>query len=320
MRSCAALAVWFLSLGVALAQGAYPAKPIRFIAPFPPGGSSDVLCRLLGQKLAENLGQPVVVENKPGASGNIGHEFGARQPADGYTLILSNNAALAINPHLFRRLGFDPLSDFAPVSMVASAGQVLVVHPSVPAASVRELIALAKARPGALHFGSGGKGIPSHIAGETFKVATGIEIVHVPYKGTVQAVADLVGGQVQLVFADMVPAMPQIRAGRLRPLGVTTAQRMAVLPEVPTLDEAGVPGFRSLVWWAVLLPRGAPPQIVSRLNAEFARVVKAPEVQEKYAALGVNVEHGTPQEVTARIRSDSEEFARIVRAAGIEAE
>ena len=319
VRACAALLLC-LAATLAQAQGAYPSKPIRFIAPFPPGGSSDVLCRILGQKLSELGGQPVVVENRAGASGNIGHEYGARQPADGYTLVLSNNAALAINPHLFKRLGFDPHGDFTPVTMVASAGQVLVVHPSLPAASVRELIALAKAKPGELHFGSGGKGIPSHIAGENFKVAAGVAIVHVPYKGTVQAVADLVGGQVQLVFSDMVPAMPQIKAGRLRALAVTTDQRSAALPEVPTMDEAGLPGFRSAVWWAVLAPRGAPADIVARLNADFGRIVSMPEVREKYTSLGVFTEHSTPQQVTEKIKSDTLEFARILKAAGVEAE
>jgi tripartite-type tricarboxylate transporter receptor subunit TctC len=302
----------------ALAQ--YPSKPIRFIAPFPPGGSSDVLCRVLGQKLSDIAGQPVVVENRAGASGNIGHEFAAKQPADGYTLVLSNNAALAINPHLFKRLGFDPEADFAPVTMVASAGQVLVVHPSVPVASVKELIALAKARPGQLHFGSGGKGIPSHVAGETFKVAAGVDIVHVPYKGTVQAVGDLVGGQLQLVFSDMVPAIPHIRSGKLRALAVTVGSRSAALPDVPTMDEAGMPGFRSVVWWAVLVPRGTPGDIIGRLNADFGRIVKLPEVQERYASLGVFTEHSAPREVTERMRSDLQEFAKILKAAGVEAE
>ena len=312
------LAAALLAAGGAAAQ--YPAKPIRFIAPFPPGGSSDVLCRILGQKLSELTGQPVVVENRAGASGNIGHEFAAKQPADGYTLVLSNNSALAINPHLFKRMGFDPQSDFAPVTMVASAGQVLVVHPSVPAHSVMELIALARAKPGQLHFGSGGKGIPSHIAGETFKVAAGVDIVHVPYKGTVQAVGDLVSGQVQLVFSDMVPAVPHIRAGKLRALAVTVGTRSAALPEVPTMDEAGMPGFRSVVWWAVLVPRGTPGEIISRLNSDFGRIVKQPDVQERYASLGVFTEHSTPREVSERTQKDLQVFASILKAAGVEAE
>ena len=212
LRFPLALALVALFATEALGQSVYPSRPIKFIAPFPPGGSSDVLCRLLGQKLAEGLGQPVAVENRPGASANIGHEYAAKQPADGYTILISSSSTLVNNTHLYKRLSYDPIADFSPVSMVASAGQVLVVHPSVPAASVRELIALAKAHPGKLNFGSGGKGIQSHISGEMFKAAAGVDIVHVPYKGTVQAVGDLVAGQVQLVFSDMVPAMPHIRA------------------------------------------------------------------------------------------------------------
>jgi tripartite-type tricarboxylate transporter receptor subunit TctC len=308
-----------LCSALAAAQG-YPSKPIRFIAPFPPGGSSDVLCRALGQKLSELTGQPVVVENRAGASSNIGHEFAAKQPADGYTLLLSNNAALAINPHLFKKLPFDPQNDFAPVSMVASAGQVLVVHPSLPVTNVKELIALAKAKPGQLTYGSGGRGIQSHIAGENFKTMAGVDIVHIPYKGTVQAVADLVGGQVNLVFADMIPAMPHIRSGKLRPLAVTVAKRSAVMPEVPTMDEAGLPGFRSVVWWAVLVPKGTPQDVIGRLNAHFGRIVAMPDVQERYASLGIYTEHSTPRQVTERTKADLAEFARILKAAGVEAE
>ena len=331
MRPIIRAAVLLCCLGTALAAPAswgqspstssgYPSRPIRFIAPFPPGGSSDVLCRLLGQKLSERLGQPVAVENRPGAGANIGHEFAAKQPPDGYTILISSSSTLATNPHLYKRLGFDPINDFAPISMVASAGQVLVVHPSVPATSVRELVALAKAKPGQLNFGSGGKGIQSHISGEMFKSATGVDIVHVPYKGTVQAVSDLVAGQVQMVFADMVPAMPHIRAGRLRPLAVTTAERSPVLPDVPTMIEAGVPGYRTGVWWAVMAPRGTPPAIVDRLNAELGRIVALPDVREKYASLGVETEHGTPQQVTEKIRTDTLEVARVLKAAGVEPE
>ncbi len=302
------------------AQGAYPSRPIRFIAPFPPGGSSDVLCRLLGQKLSESLGQPVAVENRPGAGANIGHEFAAKQPPDGYTILISSSSTLATNPHLYKRLGFDPVGDFSPISMVASAGQVLVVHPSVPAASVKELIALAKAQPGKLNFGSGGKGIQSHISGEMFKAAAGIDIVHIPYKGTVQAVSDLVAGQVQLVFADMVPAMPHIKAGRVRPLAVTTESRSPVLPDVPTMIESGVPGYRAGVWWAVMAPKGTPEAIVNRLNAELGRIVGLADVQEKYANLGVSTEHSTPQYVTEKIRTDTVEVAKVLKAAGVEPE
>ena len=314
------LAGVLLTAGAAAFAQGYPAKPIRFIAPFPPGGATDTLCRMLAQKLGDSLGQPLAVDNRPGASGNIGHELAAKSPADGYTLLLSNSSTLTTNPHLFKQMPFDPLSDFAPVSLVATAGQVLVVHPSVPATNVAELISLAKARPGQLNFGSGGKGIQSHISGEMFKSMTGVNIVHVPYKGTVQAVADLVGGQLQLVFADMVPAMPHIKAGRLRALAVTTPERSPALPDVPTMVEAGVPGYVATLWWAVVLPKGAPESVVARLNSELGRMMAAPEVRERYAALGMNPAHSTPREVTDLIRSDTRKFGAILKTAGIEPE
>jgi len=305
---------------LALAQSAYPGRPIRFIAPFPPGGSTDVLCRLLAQKLTEGLGQPVTVDNRPGASGSIGHEAAAKAPADGYTILLSSSSTLVNNTHLFKSLRYDPLGDFTPVTFVARAGQVLVVQPSFPAASLHELIALAKAQPGKLNFGSGGKGIQSHISAEMFKAATGVDIVHVPYKGTVQAVADLVAGQVQLVFSDMVPAMPHIRAGRLRPLAVTTRERSAVLPDVPTMIEAGVPGYNAELWWAVMAPKGTPADIVSRLNAELGRIMTRPDVQEKYANLGIVTAHSAPQAVTETIKSDTPRMGQALKAAGVEPE
>jgi len=221
---------------------------------------------------------------------------------------------------LYKHLGFDPIADFSPISMVASAGQVLVLHPSVPAKTVSELIALAKAQPNKLNFGSGGKGIQSHISGEMFKSATGVDIVHIPYKGTVQAVGDLVAGQVQMVFADMVPAMPHIKAGRLRPLAVTTEERSPVLPDVPTMIESGVPGYRAGVWWAVMAPKGTPGAIIGRLNSELGRIVKLPDVLEKYASLGVSTEHSTPQYVTEKIKTDTQQFAKVLKAAGVEPE
>jgi tripartite-type tricarboxylate transporter receptor subunit TctC len=308
-----------LAAGTAHAQS-YPSRPIKFIAPFPPGGSSDVLCRLLGAKLAEGLGQPVAVENRPGAAANIGHEYAAKQPPDGYTIVITSSSTMVNNRYLYKHIPFDAFTDFSPISMIASAGQVLVVHPSVPAKSVRELIALAKSQPGKLNFGSGGKGIQSHISGEMFKAATGVDIVHVPYKGTVQSVADLVAGQVQMVFSDMVPAMPHIRAGRLRALAVTTRERATVLPDVPTMIEAGVPDYDSGVWWAVLAPKGTPEAIVGRLNAELGRIVKMPDVQEKYANLGVSPEHSTPAYVLERAKAEGPRIAAALKAAGIEPE
>jgi tripartite-type tricarboxylate transporter receptor subunit TctC len=298
----------------------YPSRPIKFVAPFPPGGSSDVLCRLLGAKLSEGLGQPVAVENRPGAAASIGHEYALKQPPDGYTIVITSSSTMVNNRYLYKQLAFNVFTDFSPISMIASAGQVLVVHPSVPAKSVAELIALAKAQPGKLNFGSGGKGIQSHISGEMFKAAAGIDIVHVPYKGTVQAVSDLVAGQVQMVFSDMAPAMPHIRAGRLRPLAVTTRKREAVLPDVPTMIEAGVPEYESGVWWAVLSPKGTPEAIVGRLNAEFGRIVRLPDVQEKYASLGIAPEHSTPAYVFERARAEGPRLAAALKAAGIEPE
>jgi tripartite-type tricarboxylate transporter receptor subunit TctC len=298
----------------------YPNRPIKFVAPFPPGGSSDVLCRLLGAKLAEGLGQPVAVENRPGAAASIGHEYAAKQPPDGYTIVITSSSTLVNNPLLYKHLAFDAVADFTPITTIASAGQVLVVHPSVPARSVKELIALAKAQPGKLNFGSGGKGIQSHISGEMFKAATGVDIVHIPYKGTVQAVSDLVAGQVQMVFSDMVPAIPHIRAGRLRALAVTTRERAAVLPDVPTMIEAGVPGYESGVWWGVLAPKGTPAAIVNRLNAEFGRIVKLPDVEEKYASLGLSPEHSAPAEMFEKMRAEAPRIAAVLKAAGIEPE
>ena len=302
------------------AQSPYPTRPVRLIAPFPPGGTSDVLARLLAQKLGDGLGQPVTVENRPGAGANIGHEITAKSTADGYTLLLSNSSTLVTNPFLYKRMGFDPETDFAPISMVATAGQVLVVHPSLPVNTVAELTALAKAKPGQFNFGSGGKGIQSHISGEMYKSTTGVNIVHIPYKGTIQAVTDLVAGQIQIVFADMVPAMPQIKAGRLRALAVTSPQRSAALPEVPTMIEAGVPGFDASVWWALVAPRGTPPEVINRVNAELARVMTLGEVRETYARLGVSTAHSTPGKVMETVKAESPLMARILKAAGVEPE
>jgi tripartite-type tricarboxylate transporter receptor subunit TctC len=302
------------------AQDAYPTKPIRFIAPFPPGGTTDVLSRIVAQKLGDTLGKQVLVDNRPGAGGNIGHEVAAKTAPDGYTLLMSSNAALVTNPHIYKRLGFDPINDFAPISLVAKAGPVLVVHPSVPAHSVKELIALARARPGKLNFGSGGRGTPSHVAGEIFKSATGINIVHVPYKGGILAVTDLVAGQIDMVFSDMVPAMPQIKGGRLRAIAVASEDRSPALPEVPTIAEAGVKEPIPETWWAVLAPKGTPPTVISRINTDLAQIVKMPDVQERYVSLGVFTVHTTPERVTQLIKIETPQIGKVLKAAGVEPE
>ena len=314
----AAAFAFALGVSCACAQDAYPTKPIRFIAPFPAGGTTDVLSRILAQKLTDSLGRQVVVDNRAGAGGNIGHEIAAKAAADGYTVLMSSNAALVTNPHLYKRLGFDPLNDFSPISVVAKAGPVLVVHPSVPARSVKELIALAKSRPGQLNFGSGGRGTPAHVAGEIFKAATAINIVHVPYKGGILAVTDLVGGQIAMVFSDMVPAVPQIKGGKLRALAVTSEQRSPALPDVPTMLEAGVAEPIPETWWAMLAPKGTPAAIINRLNADLAQIMKLPDVREKYAGLGVATVHTSPERVLELVRIEAPKMGKVLKAAGVE--
>lgn len=233
---------------------------------------------------------------------------------------MSSSAQLVTNPHIYKRLGFDPLGDFSPISVVAKAGPVLVVHPSVPAKSVKDLIALAKARPGQLNFGSGGRGTPAHISGEIFKAATRINIVHVPYKGGILAVTDLVAGQIEMVFSDMVPAVPQIKAGKLRALAVTSEQRSSALPDVPTMVEAGVKETIPDTWWAVLAPKGTPAPIINRLNAALAQIMKMPEVQERYASLGIFTVHSTPDRVTELIKIETPHIGKVLKAAGVEPE
>lgn len=314
----AALAL--LAAPTVIAQGAYPVKPIKFVAPFPPGGSSDVLSRLIGQKLAETLGQPVTVENRGGAAGNIGSEYVAKQPADGYTILLGSSVPLATNVHLYKRMGFDPLNDFTPIGMIAVAGSVLVVHPSVPVNSVAELVSHLKANPGKLNYGSGGTGTPAHLIAEAFKTAMGVSMVHVPYKGTGVAVVDLVAGQVNLIFSDMVPTVPQIRAGKLRPLAVTLEKRSPALPDLPTLSELGVNIKTGETWWSIMGPKGVPDAVVQRLNSDLEKILKMPDVLERYAQLSISPHHSSPQGVVDRIKRDTPEFGKVLQAAGIQPE
>ncbi|HUP94525.1 MAG TPA: tripartite tricarboxylate transporter substrate binding protein [Burkholderiales bacterium] len=299
---------------------AYPVKPIRFIAPFPPGGTTDLLARMVAQKLSDGLGRQVVVENRGGASGTIGHELAAKAPADGYTLVLTSMGGLVTNRFLYKRLPFDPDNDFAPISMLATAGQVLVVHSTVPARNVKELVALAKARPGQLNVGSGGLGTTQHIVGEVFQQATGTKFVHVPYKGGGLAVTDLVGGQIDLAFADMAPAVPHVKSGRLRALAVSSEQRAPVLPDVPTMGESGIKQWFPQTWWAIAAPKGTPSAIISRINAEVAQAMKTGEVQEKLANVGLFALHSPPERVTELVKTGMERMARVVKAAGIQPE
>jgi tripartite-type tricarboxylate transporter receptor subunit TctC len=319
-----AWAVWAVSMaGLGLpawAQEAYPTKPVRLIAPFPPGGTTDVMCRLIAQKLSAAFGRQVIVDNRPGAAGSIGHDVAAKAPADGYTLLLTTKGGLVINPYLYKKLPFDPLNDFALISIVISAGPVLVVHPSVPARSVKELVALAKGRPGQLNYGSGGVGTTAHIAGEFIQTITGTKMVHVPYKGGAVALIDLIAGQTDLQFGDMVPSVPHIRANKVRGLAVTTAQRSKALPEIPTMAEAGVKEEFPSQWWGLAAPKGTPRPIVDRVNAELGKIVKAPEVRERFDSLGVFPEHTTPEKMLEIVKAEGPPMGRLLKAAGVQAQ
>jgi tripartite-type tricarboxylate transporter receptor subunit TctC len=310
---------WVLLLGASsvAAQEGYPNKAVRFIVPYPPGGSSDVLARVIAQKLTDGLGRQVVVENRPGATGNIGHEVAAKSSPDGYTVLLTTKSQLVNNPYLYRKLPFDPLNDFSLLSLIANAGHVLVVHPAVPARSVKELIALVKAQPGKLSYGSSGVGSTVAIVAEVFKSITRTDIVHVPYKGTVLAVSDVVGGQIEMVFSDMVPAVPQIRGGRLRALAVTTAERSPALPGVPTMMESGIRDPLPTQWWGVAGPKGIAPAIVARLNSEIGRIVALPDVKQRYADLGIMPMHSTPERMLEVVRTEIPQMAKTLAAIGI---
>ena len=301
---------------VANAQQKYPEKPIRFVVPYPAGGPLDTVARLLGQKVSEGTKQPVVVDNKPGAGGNIGADIVAKSPADGYTLLMGAVATHAINPTLYGNITYDPVKDFAPVTQVASTPNVLVVNPRLPVTSVRDFIAYAKANPGKLNFGSGSTGSAGHLAGELFKSMAGVDMTHVPYKGAAPAMNDLIGGQIQLMFDNLASSLGQVRAGRVRALAVTTAKRTALAPELPTVAESGLPGFDISTWFGIFVPAGTPRDIVERLHAEFTKALAEPDVREKMVALGAEPVGNKPEEFAAYIRSESAKYARVIRASG----
>jgi tripartite-type tricarboxylate transporter receptor subunit TctC len=295
----------------------YPSKPIRIIVPYPAGGTSDILARSIGQKLSESLGQPVVVENKPGANGNVGAEFVARAAPDGYTLLLADIGALAISPSVYPKLPFDPAKDFAPVTMVAYSPHILVVHPSVPAASVKELVALAKSKPGKLNFAISGVGGAPHLAGVDFALRTGIDWTYIPYKGGAQAIADVAGGQADVTLNGMLATYPLVQGGKLKLLAVSSAKRMSAIPEVPTIAESGIPGFETGSWQGVVAPAGTPREIVGKLNAEIGRIVTTPEMRDKLGAQGADVRTNTPDEFSSFIRNEMTKWAKVVKDASV---
>jgi tripartite-type tricarboxylate transporter receptor subunit TctC len=299
---------------------AYPAKPVRFVIAFSPGGPSDILTRLLGGKLAESMGQPFVFDNRPGAGGNIAGEIVARSPADGYTLLMGNNSILATNASLYKNMGFDPVKDLAPIALVASQPNILVVHPSVPVKSVKEFIALARARPGQFNYASSGSGAAAHLSAELFKSMTGTSMVHVPYKGAGPALIDVLAGQCQVMFATSLSVQPYIQSARLRPLAVTTAKRSPIMPDLPTVAEAGVAGFEATTWHGVVAPAGTPEPLITRLNGEINRVLKLADVRERLTGQGAEIIGGTPQEFAAYIQREIPKWAKVVKDSGARAD
>lgn len=287
-RAAALFLMFFGWAGAAWPQGAdgYPSHPIRIVVPFTPGGSTDVLARAIGQELTRAWGQAVVIDNLPGAGGSIGADKVAKAPPDGYTLLMGHIGTLAVNPSLYPRLPYNPVKDFAPVAWVARVPNVLVVHPSVPARTLQELVALAKAKPGSLNYGSGGNGSAANLATEYLKLQTGTSMVHIPYRGTAPAVTDLLGGQLQLMFTGLPALVGPIKAGQLRALAVSSPQRLDALPDVPTVAESGYKGFEADQWYGVVAPAGTPPAIVARLNAQINQALSAPELKQRLAAEG----------------------------------
>jgi len=296
------------------------AQNVRFVVGFTPGGPSDILARALGAKLTDTLGQPVIVENRPGAGGNLAAEVVAKSPADGNTWLLGNNSILATNAALYSRLGYDPAKDFAPVALVGIQPNMLVVHPSVPAHSVAELIAYAKQHPGKLNYASTGAGVASHLSAELFKAMAGVDMVHVPYKGAQPALTDVIAGQCQVMFATSASAIPYVKAGRLRALAVTTAQRSPSLPDLPTVAEAGVPGFESTTWHGVVVPSRTPAPLVERLNRAINAALAQRDLVERLQGLGVEVASGSPQDFAAYIAREIPKWTKVVKDSGAKAE
>jgi tripartite-type tricarboxylate transporter receptor subunit TctC len=310
----------FLGAATAAMAQAFPSRPVRLIAPFPAGGGVDIVARQLAQKLTDKWGEQVVVDNRAGATGIIGTDIAAHANPDGYTMIMGNVATHAVNVSLYKKLPYDPEKDFAPITLVARVPEVLVVHPSLPAKSVKELIALAAKKPGALTVGSAGYGSPPHLAAELFQLLANVQFVHVPYKGSTPALVDLIGGQINLYFSNILSATPHVRSGRLRALGVTSAKRSVVLPEVPTIAEAGVPKYVEYNWYGMLAPRGVPKAVLAKLHSDVVGALHAPDVEQKLVRNGAEVIGNTPQEFARFIHSEIRKYANVVKQRGLKAQ
>ena len=298
----------------------YPAKPIHLIVPFPPGGGNDTVARAIAQQIGPDLGQPVVIDNKPGAGGAVGAELAAKAPPDGYTLFLAGVGSHVVNPNVHAKLAYDPVKDFAPVTLIASAPSVLVVNPSVPARTVAQLTAYARAHPGKLNYASNGAGSAAQLAAAMYESMAGVKMVHVPYKGIAPAMTDLLSGEVQLMFGTVVALVPQIQAGKLRPLAVTSRSRSALLPDVPTMAESGLPEYEAGSWYGIMAPAGTPPEIIDRLHGTIVKALAQPDVAKRLAAEGAVVIGSTPAQFAAHLRRELARVGKVVRAAGIRAE
>jgi tripartite-type tricarboxylate transporter receptor subunit TctC len=314
-----ALMLCSIFVSAAGAQEAYPSRPVRFILPFPPGGGTDILGRVISERLAASLGQPVVTENRGGAGGNVGAEAAAHSAPDGYTIVLVA-PSLAISPSLYSKLNYDPVKDLAPISLVATVPNVMITNPSVEAKNLQEFIALARARPGAMNFGSGGAGTSNHLAGELFNIVTGAKLVHVPYKGVNLAMQGVLAGEIQLVFIGIPAALPHIKAGKLRALALVAPQRSPALPEVPTAAEAGLKDFEVTTWYGVMTPAGTPRPIVSRLNAELVKIMHMPDVKERLAGMATDPLTSTPEEFAAYLKQEIAKWGDVVRKANLKAD
>lgn len=319
-RTLIAASLSALALGAivlpAQAQDKWPSKPITYVVPFPAGGTTDILARLIGQKLGPALGTTIIIDNRPGAGGNIGSELVARSAPDGYTIMGGTISSHSINASLYK-LPYDPLKSFAPITLIGTNANVLVLNPASPFKSVKELVAAARAKPASLSFASAGNGTSQHLSAELFKTMTGIDMVHIPYKGSAPAIQDVIGGQVPLMFDTTVVAGPFIESGRVRPLAVTSAKRVASLPDVPTMAEAGVPGYEVVSWQAMFAPAGTPPAIVQRLQTEVAAILKQPDVQERLAKLGVDPSGMAPQQLADFQAAEIAKWAKVVKAANV---
>jgi tripartite-type tricarboxylate transporter receptor subunit TctC len=294
----------------------WPAKPIKWIVPFAPGGTTDILARTIGEKLALALGQPVIIENKPGAGGGVGAEFTAKAPPDGYTIMGGTISTHAINASLYKSLPYDPVKDFVPITLIARVPNMLVINPDIPPKSVAELITLLKANPGKYSFASSGNGTSQHLSGELFKSMAGVDMQHIPYKGSPPALQDVVGGQVAMTFDNITTAWPLAKGGKLRALAVTTAKRSAVAPDVPTLSESGLAGYEVGSWQGVFAPAGTPPAIVKRLNNEIVKIINLPEVKEKLIGLGAEPVGNTSEEFAALVKTEVVKWAEVVKTSG----